>query len=148
MYDYIIEKPELNEDTLAHYGIKGMKWKKHLKGKYYSLKSKAGEKITKQRRKRAGLDDSTISKTYSQKSYQGFGSPIKYAHGTGIRDTGRGRSEGDEFGLRSDGKSTSSYDRNDNFYYIGRGMNSPREKAAQVERGIAAGRERVKKKKK
>lgn len=28
MYDYIITKPELNEDTLAHYGIKGMKWKK------------------------------------------------------------------------------------------------------------------------
>lgn len=30
MYDYVIEKPELNEDTLAHYGIKGMKWKNHL----------------------------------------------------------------------------------------------------------------------
>ena len=25
-YDYIITKPELNEDTLAHYGIPGMKW--------------------------------------------------------------------------------------------------------------------------
>ena len=31
MYDYIIEKPELNEDTLAHYGIKGMKWKNHVR---------------------------------------------------------------------------------------------------------------------
>lgn len=29
-YDYIINKPELNEDTLAHYGIKGMKWRKHI----------------------------------------------------------------------------------------------------------------------
>ena len=28
MYDYIIEKPELNEETLAHYGVKGMKWNK------------------------------------------------------------------------------------------------------------------------
>ena len=28
MYDYIITKPELNEDTLAHYGVKGMKWRK------------------------------------------------------------------------------------------------------------------------
>ena len=27
-YDYIIEKPELNEDTLTHFGIKGMKWRK------------------------------------------------------------------------------------------------------------------------
>ncbi len=25
-YDYIITKPELNEDTLAHYGVLGMKW--------------------------------------------------------------------------------------------------------------------------
>ncbi len=31
MYDYIITKPELNEDTLAHFGIKGMKWKRHKK---------------------------------------------------------------------------------------------------------------------
>jgi len=29
MYDGVIEKPELNEETLAHYGIKGMKWKNH-----------------------------------------------------------------------------------------------------------------------
>lgn len=30
IYDYVIEKPELNENTLAHYGIKGMKWKNHI----------------------------------------------------------------------------------------------------------------------
>lgn len=28
-YDYIITKPELCEETLAHYGVKGMKWKYH-----------------------------------------------------------------------------------------------------------------------
>lgn len=27
-YDYITSKPPLNEDTLAHYGVKGMKWKR------------------------------------------------------------------------------------------------------------------------
>lgn len=32
IYDYIIEKPPLNEDTLAHYGVKGMKWR-HRKGR-------------------------------------------------------------------------------------------------------------------
>lgn len=26
MYDYIITKPPLDEDTLAHYGVPGMKW--------------------------------------------------------------------------------------------------------------------------
>ena len=39
-YDYVSIKPPLNEDTLAHYGVKGMKWKKRLKGKYYKTKSK------------------------------------------------------------------------------------------------------------
>lgn len=47
VYDYVTTKPELNEETLAHYGIKGMKWRKHLKGRYYSMKSKLGEKKTK-----------------------------------------------------------------------------------------------------
>lgn len=28
-YDYIITKPPLDENTLAHYGVKGMKWKRH-----------------------------------------------------------------------------------------------------------------------
>lgn len=27
-YDYVITKPPLEEDTLAHYGIKGMKWRR------------------------------------------------------------------------------------------------------------------------
>ena len=45
-YDYITTKPELNEKTLAHYGIKGMKWKKRLNS-YYSKKSKAQEMGTK-----------------------------------------------------------------------------------------------------
>lgn len=31
-YDYIIYKPDL-EDALQHYGVKGMKWHKHLKSK-------------------------------------------------------------------------------------------------------------------
>jgi len=30
VYDYITTKPPLDEDTLAHYGIKGMKWKNHI----------------------------------------------------------------------------------------------------------------------
>ena len=35
VYDYITTKPPLDEDTLAHYGIKGMKWKNHI----YAIKN-------------------------------------------------------------------------------------------------------------
>ena len=34
MYDYIIEKPDLDEDLLMHFGIKGMKWRKRKKSKH------------------------------------------------------------------------------------------------------------------
>lgn len=30
-YDYIITKPPLDENTLAHYGVKGMKWRRYKK---------------------------------------------------------------------------------------------------------------------
>lgn len=30
IYDYVNTKPPLNEETLAHYGVKGMKWKNHI----------------------------------------------------------------------------------------------------------------------
>lgn len=30
IYDYVQTKPELNEDLLMHYGVKGMKWKNHV----------------------------------------------------------------------------------------------------------------------
>lgn len=30
-YDYIITKPPLDENTLVHYGVKGMKWRHHKK---------------------------------------------------------------------------------------------------------------------
>lgn len=40
-YDYIITKPPLNEDTLAHYGVKGMKWRQHNKAMYQKTGSEA-----------------------------------------------------------------------------------------------------------
>ena len=39
-YDYVITKPELNEETLAHYGVKGMKWHKRLKSKLKTVNTK------------------------------------------------------------------------------------------------------------
>lgn len=66
MYDYIIEKPELNEETLAHYGVKGMKWNKS--------KNKANhmaEDIIKSRRQMG-----TSGRTSSRKIKKGV-SPYK-----------------------------------------------------------------------
>lgn len=39
MYDYIITKPELCEETLAHYGIKGMQWRNKKRRTKESLRS-------------------------------------------------------------------------------------------------------------
>ena len=52
---------DLNEETLTHYGVKGMKWRKKIKGKYYSTKSKIEESVTKMRRNRMGLSAGRIS---------------------------------------------------------------------------------------
>lgn len=144
IYDYIITKPPLDEDTLAHYGIKGMKWHKHLKSKYYSAKSKLQEKIAKARRKKAGLEADEISTTTSKHNQQGFGSRIKYAAPTGVRDTGTGVSKGVKYRFNSNMR---SYDRSDSEYYTpGRTRET---KESELRRGIEAGRKRagIKKKK-
>ncbi len=36
IYDYVSIKPPLNENTLTHYGVKGMKWKRSRKKKIVS----------------------------------------------------------------------------------------------------------------
>lgn len=56
-YDYIINKPELNEETLAHYGVKGMKWK-HRKAR---MKTAANGVLIKARRKLKGMSADEIS---------------------------------------------------------------------------------------
>lgn len=116
MYDYIIEKPELNEDTLAHYGINGMKWRKRLKGKYYSTKSKAGEKITKTLRGRTYPH--VLSNNYGTKNMKDDPYDEDKAWTTG------------------------------RIYKWDVPTSKSGSRGANVERGIEAGRERVKKKKK
>jgi len=59
MYDYIVNKPELNEDTLAHFGIKGMKWRKRKK-KYKEFRDKLNEETQKKKNLRQrGFSSST-----------------------------------------------------------------------------------------
>ena len=129
MYDYIIEKPPLNEDTLAHYGVKGMKWRKHIKGKYYSLKSKAGEYITKRNRKKIGVAADEVSEKNGKKNRMS---------GTDIRGF-MNYNKNPEFGYFISGNYNSS-SRDAHNKYPGTGSN--------IEAGIAAGRERAKKRKK
>lgn len=40
MYDYVTTKPELNDETLTHYGVKGMKWHRKTKRLHDALKEK------------------------------------------------------------------------------------------------------------
>lgn len=56
-YDYVTTKPELNEDTLQHYGVKGMKWR-HRKAR---IKGKTLEARAKINRKLRGIKDNEIS---------------------------------------------------------------------------------------
>lgn len=70
VYDYVTTKPELNEETLMHYGIKGMKWRKHIKGKYYSTKSKLQGLNTKIKRKVNGINNpEEVSATTKAQTY-------------------------------------------------------------------------------
>ena len=44
-YDGIINKPDIDEIIIEHYGVKGMKWRKRLKGKVSLLSTKVRRKL-------------------------------------------------------------------------------------------------------
>lgn len=94
-YDYVITKPPLNEETLMHYGVKGMRWgrrKQQLISQGYSrrqarrqvhlekglvdatnrISSYADKKINKYKRKMEGAGDTNKRKKYENlmKAYQ------------------------------------------------------------------------------
>ena len=119
MYDYIIEKPPLNEDTLVHYGVKGMKWRKHIKGKYYSLKSKIGELKTK--KARGSIPAEWVT------GRNGIGVMPNPGYRT---DTYKGYPKSNESNVSKLGNKNARLEREN------------------VDRGIEAGRERAKKRKK
>ena len=64
-YDGVITKPELNEETLTHYGVKGMKWRKR--------KAKG---VTKSSKKSNFMDN--IRKIFNyNNAYDSEGNPTK-----------------------------------------------------------------------
>lgn len=62
-FTYSYEKPELNEYTLEHYGVKGMKWRKRKAKKDYIVKghSSGGSQSVKYRSERAKASEAADS---------------------------------------------------------------------------------------
>lgn len=58
-YDCVTSKPDIDDIFIAHYGVKGMKWHKHLKSKLDLLK-------TKLNRKRLGLEADEVTDMYGK----------------------------------------------------------------------------------
>lgn len=57
IYDGVITKPELTEENmLMHWGVKGMRWKKRLKGAYYKGKNKIMDIKTRRARGAMGAN--------------------------------------------------------------------------------------------
>ncbi len=75
IYDYVVTKPPLNEDTLTHYGVKGMKWRKRkakVKSFIDGLKPKTVTTIT----------NATTGETRdvsNNKAYENLGKSVKKA---------------------------------------------------------------------
>lgn len=93
-YDYIITKPPLNEDTLAHYGVKGMKWRKH--------KTVTGP-LT-------GDTAYKIISGWSDKEYQARLARVKLGGGrsSGSKSSGSSKSSGGSSSKATDEKKTST----------------------------------------
>ena len=143
MYDYIIEKPDL-EDALVHYGVKGMKWH-HKKGN-------SGKHPNRYKRNAPSL----TNKGYP--SAEGDYNPYAYVN----TRTGKIDAQGKIY--KNNGTKWLTRDRynsiNDGVSGVDRGISAGRMRKAKkeqeerqknsdfVERGIAAGRERAKKRKK
>ena len=87
MYDYVIEKPELNEETLAHYGVKGMKWRKHKTPRQRMRESKRLERLTKFQRELNNIDETTTSKDYGSTPTSGSARGMNWAEGLFVYGT-------------------------------------------------------------
>jgi hypothetical protein len=132
-YDCVSTKPDIDEIFIAHYGVKGMKWHKRLKGKYYSAKSKLKEMTTKARRKIEGIDPDEVTEIVKKRNWEGRGVGTVMLK-SGYRDTGRG------LATRTSSSPRTSYDRND--------IGPWRKDHVNIEAGLEAGRERARKRKK
>ena len=86
IYDGVNTKPPLNDDTLQHYGVKGMKWGKTKKGKM--REGQKAERKTKFRRWNKNLDPSTITDEGGRKVVN-YGSGLSFKEQLGIGSKNR-----------------------------------------------------------
>lgn len=163
IYDYVTSKPELDENLLMHYGIKGMKWKKRLKGAYYSAKSKLQEKLIQKQRKQIGIDPKHNNfVTINSKGlitggyFGGSGKANSHSGRQGSRlnaglAAGRYRAAQKKSVKRFYNTNTGPFPKDWNdlrFKGYSNSMTNAGEKGLKVKSGIAAGRKRAAKKKK
>ena len=81
VYDFVTTKPELNEETLAHYGIKGMKWKNR------SVANATTDLIVSARKNKRVKD--SINSKKAKDAYESRKSSIKLARGNAHRKYGK-----------------------------------------------------------
>ena len=123
-YDYIATKPELDDELLAHYGIKGMKWRRRLKSKVSSMKTKFNRTINMVPANQATTDHGKKYATTTKKQYR-----KQYVDETLVNMHNKGKTV---YKLVDSGKANHASGR----------------EGSRVNEGIAAGRKRAKKKKK
>lgn len=70
-YDYIITKPELNEETLMHYGVLGMKWGHRKLDRQLSRIDKAYDRNKKRRTKYSSWRNEKYNKKISKAKSKG-----------------------------------------------------------------------------
>ena len=130
---------ERSEDTLVHYGVKGMKWRKHIKGKAQLLKTKVNRKLRGMTADQISYDNGTY--TFKRRDN---GKALSTTRPYGNRAYGTHKDTVETIGNEWEkGRQVTR----DNLELYNNGYATKANKVAGNNAGIEAGRERARKKK-